>query len=260
LHSKIPKIIHYCWFGAKPISELELRCIESWKKFLPNYQLMFWNENTFNLDKYHFAKQAYDKKYYAFVSDVVRVHVLAEYGGIYLDTDYEVFADFEKLLYNQEVILGFENKTLIGTAMMASIARHKIFIDFIEYYKVLSFISNNYDLQITANTSILSKILKQYDINFNGKEQIISNIHVYPREYFFPKKLKGGKFIITERTKAIHYFEASWLTNRQKRRGLNIFWIEVCRPLLRTSNKIVIKVFGNDKAIYFENKIRNLLK
>lgn len=96
---EIPKIIHYCWFGPKPIPELELKCIESWQKFLPEYKLMFWNEETFNIAEHQFAKQAYENKYYAFVSDLVRAHVLFEYGGIYLDTDLEVMPGFEKVSF-----------------------------------------------------------------------------------------------------------------------------------------------------------------
>lgn len=257
---KIPKIIHYCWFGTKPIPDLELKCIESWRRFLPDYKLMFWNEGTFDLNNHHFAKQAYDNRYYTFVSDLARAHVLTEYGGIYLDTDLEVFSGFEELLKNDNVILGFENKTFIGTAMMASVPNHKIFIDFANHYKELSFISKSGDIQISANPSILAEILKQYKIDFNGEEQLTSGIHIYPRDYFFPKKLKEGHFRITENTVAIHHFEGSWLTERQKKRGKNIFWIEVCRPILRSTKNILAKVISKDKTKKIENKIRNWLK
>lgn len=257
---KIPKIIHYCWFGPKPIPELELRCIESWQKVLPGHKLMFWNEATFNIDQHQFAKQAYENKYYTFVSDLVRVHVLSEYGGIYLDTDLEFFAGFEKIIMNDEVILGFENKKSIGTAIMASIPNHKIFIDFANHYKELSFISNSGDLQISANPSILAEILKQYKIDFNGEEQLTIGIHIYPRDYFFPKKIKDGRFRTTENTVAIHHFEGSWLTERQKKRGQNIFWIEVCRPILRGAKILLSNVISKDKTKIFENKIRNWLK
>jgi mannosyltransferase OCH1-like enzyme len=257
---KIPKIIHYCWFGPKPMPELELKCIESWQLFLPRYKLMFWNEETFNINQHEFAKQAYENKYYAFVSDLVRTQVLFEYGGIYLDTDLEVFSGFEKLIMNDEVILGFENKSFIGTAMMASIPNHKIFLDFANYYRDLSFISKKGDVQITANPSILAEILKQYDIVFNGKEQFASGIHIYSRDYFYPKKIKNGQFRITDNTVSIHHFEGSWLSERQKKRGQNIFWIEIIRPVLRSAMILLSNLISKDKTKLVENKIRNLLK
>jgi mannosyltransferase OCH1-like enzyme len=256
----IPKIIHYCWFGPKPIPELELKCMKSWKKFLSDYKLMFWNEKTFDIDKCPFVKQAYDKNYFAFVSDFVRAHVLNQYGGVYLDTDLEILSNFTDLFDGKDVVLGFENKSFVGTAIMASVPQHKIFNEFVNYYNNLSFVNDKGDVQITANPSILASILKRCEVNLNGEEQFIDGIKIYKRELFFPKKIKSNEFKITDETVTIHHFEGSWLTNRQKRRGENIIWIEVCRPILRNCKDLLLKITGQQKTKEIENKIRNWLK
>jgi mannosyltransferase OCH1-like enzyme len=257
---KIPKIIHYCWFGPKPIPELELKCMQSWKKFLPDYKLMFWNEKTFDINEYSFTKQAYEKNYFAFVSDFVRAHALKEYGGVYLDTDLEVLSNFTELLRGKEVVLGFENKTFVGTAMMATIPNHFIFNQFLEYYKKLSFFNSKGEIEITANPSILAEILRKINIQLNGKEQCVKGVHVFKRELFFPKKLGDNNFRVTQETLTIHHFGGSWLTDRQKRRGENILWIEICRPILRKCKDIIHLLLGKTTTKRLENKVRNWLK
>ena len=256
----IPKIIHYCWFGSNPIPELELKCINTWEKYFPDYELMFWNETTFDLNKYAFAKQAYEKKYFAFVSDFVRAFALQKYGGVYLDTDLEVLSNFTELLEEKEVVLGFENKTFVGTAMMATIPNHFIFNEFVKYYENLSFVNSKGDVEIIANPSILAEILKKINIQLNGQEQFVDGVKVFKREFFFPKKLAEGNFRVTDETLAIHHFGGSWLTPRQKRRGENKIWIEVCRPLLRKCKSIIFAFIGKQKTKSLENKIRNWLK
>lgn len=257
----IPKIIHYCWFGPKPIPTLEQACIESWKKYLPDYHLMLWNEDTFDIYKYPFAKQAYEHKYYAFVSDFARAVVLEQYGGLYLDTDVEILSDFSTLLEDHEIVLGFENRTCIGTALMAFVPNHRIMAEFSKFYHKHSFIQSNGHINIIANPTILANILSNFGINFNGQEQNIDkNIQIYAREVFFPKKTSETEFRITEKTVAIHHFTGSWLTARQKKRGTNKFWIEVCRPTLKKSKFLITKILGEKTTKSLEIKIRNLLK
>ncbi|TXD47758.1 glycosyltransferase family 32 protein [Polaribacter sp. IC073] len=256
----IPKIIHYCWFGPKPIPELELKCIESWKKYLPDYQLMFWDEKTFDVNSHIFSMQAYETKHYAFVSDFVRAFALKKYGGVYLDTDLEVLSNFSSILEGKEVVLGFENKTFVGTAFMASVKDHFIFNQFYLYYTNLSFVNSDGGVEIVANPSILAGILKEIKIELNGQDQFINGIHIMKRELFFPKKISKGNFRVTDETLTIHHFEGSWLTERQKRRGVNIFWIEVCRPILKKCKSLAGIVLGGNKTKEIEMKIRNWLK
>lgn len=114
----VPKIIYYCWYGVKKLPELKQKCFESWIKYIPNYEIMLWNESNSDLTSCEYVQQAYDQKKYAFVSDYVRIKALYEYGGIYLDTDVEVLKSFNHLMHSKG-FFGFENRTTVGTAVMA---------------------------------------------------------------------------------------------------------------------------------------------
>ena len=113
----IPKIIHYCWFGDGPISPESRKCMESWKKYCPDYKIIEWNEQNFDISQNRYAQQAYEAKKYAFVSDYVRLAVLYEYGGIYLDTDVETLRN-NALKVNHHLQL-FEVSATKGTGMDA---------------------------------------------------------------------------------------------------------------------------------------------
>ena len=99
--NKIPKIIHYCWFGKKDKPDIVNHCINSWKKVLDDYEIIEWNEDNFDVESNTYVKQAYESGKFAFVSDFVRIKALYDYGGIYLDTDVEVFKKFDDLLDNE---------------------------------------------------------------------------------------------------------------------------------------------------------------
>lgn len=256
----IPKIIHYCWFGPMEIPKTELKCIESWHRFFPDYKFMFWNEETFDIEKHPFTKQAHKLKYYAFVSDFVRTQVLLEYGGIYLDTDVEILGDIIQLTEKFNGILGFENQTMVGTALMAFTPNHQIMAGFTEHYLSNDFIKSNGQIEMTANPSILAKVLVKYGFHLNGKEQNIDGVQIYDREVFFPKKISASEFRVTKKTVSIHHFSASWLTDRQKRRGTNKFWIEVCRPSLKWVQKNLRMMLGESTTKQIEIRIRNLIK
>lgn len=256
----IPKIIHYCWFGGNPLPEKEQTCIASWKRFFPDYEIKFWNEETFDLSSAPlFAKQAYELKKYAFVSDYVRVKVLHDFGGIYFDTDVEVRASFDSIL-NNEGILGFENSKRIGTATMAFMPHHPLMTKFLQYYTDHSFIDKNGNADITANVAILTDILAEQGFIGNGQQQNINGVMVYPRDWFSPKKMNETDFNITPNTLAIHKFSCSWLSESQKKRGNNWFWLKIVRPLLQKGRSIGLKLIGKDRIRSLEIIIRNKLK
>lgn len=95
----IPKKIHYCWFGRGPLPELARKCIASWRKYLPEYEIKEWNEDNFDLDAYPYVREAYDSRKFAFVTDVVRLYALYNEGGIYMDTDVEVLKPLDSILH-----------------------------------------------------------------------------------------------------------------------------------------------------------------
>ncbi len=115
----IPKVIHYCWFGKKEKPDIVKKCIKSWNEFLPEYEIIEWNEKNFDINTYLFTKQAYEIGNYAFVSDYVRVYVLYNYGGIYLDTDTEILGSLDPFLKNSS-FWGFEEKNYIATSIIGA--------------------------------------------------------------------------------------------------------------------------------------------
>ncbi len=255
----IPKIIHYCWFGKKDLPELEQECIKTWEKILPDYTIKVWNESNFDVNCCQYVKQAYERKKFAFVSDYARVYALYNEGGIYLDTDVEVLKSLDVFLNNSGV-LGFENKTFVGTALMAFQKGNKIMKDMLDYYNLTNYIDNNGNENITTNVTLLNKILIENGLKPENSFQKIIDIAIYERDYFFPKKIDEQHFRITENTYTIHRMKGSWLTERQRKRGANKFWINICRPSLRFCLLSLNALIGKDRAKKIEIKIRNFLK
>jgi mannosyltransferase OCH1-like enzyme len=256
----IPKIIHYCWFGNKPLPEVERKCIESWKVFFPNYEFMFWNENTFDIGETNFIKQAYETGHYAFVSDYVRTKVLFEYGGIYLDTDVEFLKSFEQYLESNNSILGFETQSKIGTALMAFSPKHEVLKSFFNFYLNNNFINKNGDVNTIANVTILTDILLKAGLIPDGRAQVVDDIEIYPREHFYPKKISDNEFKISTETVAVHKCSNSWMTVRERKRGNNKIWVNIMRPLLRAFRNLGLEALGESKIRKIEIKLRNVLK
>lgn len=206
----IEKKIHYVWFGGdKP--EKVLKCIESWKNILPKYEIIEWNEKNFDIEKEmkenKFFRECYKRKLWAFVSDYVRVKVLYEYGGIYLDTDMEIIKDITPLL-NTKLFLGYENDYTMSFGIVGTVAKNDIFKKFIEFYE-----EEIWHSPLHIVTGIFTKILteKYGDISNIAKEEVI----VYPREYFYPYNHDEvfTEECITPNTYAIHWWGKSWGKN-----------------------------------------------
>lgn len=211
----IPKIIHYCWFGNKPLPSQYKNYVDSWKKAFPTYKILEWNENNFPIEKFEYAKEALEEKKYAFVSDVARIYALYEYGGIYFDTDVEVMRNFEDLLKGKEAVLGTETiGETIGTGFMAFSKEHKICKKMLDFYKNNSFKKQD---SLLSNTKILAKIIeKEYKVYPSENIQNIGNIIIYPPDYFTAYNGVIGKIQITKNTRCVHHFAASWLPPKNK--------------------------------------------
>ena len=146
----VPKIIHYCWFGPKEIPEMEQKCIASWKKVLPDYKIMFWNEQNFDVNSVPYVREAYEKGKYAFVSDYVRMYALYNYGGVYFDTDVEVLKPLDKFL-EDKAFIGFENRTMIGTGIIGAEKHSALFEEMLNYYSNHNFVDDNGNIDTTTN-------------------------------------------------------------------------------------------------------------
>lgn len=181
----IPKVIHYCWFGNKPKPEIIEKCINSWKMNCPDYELCEWNESNYDLSKYNYIQQAYDEKYWAFVSDVVRLDVIYSFGGIYLDTDVELKSNLDGYLEN-DAFYFFECDRRINTGMgFGACAGHFSVGKMLEYYKESNFIGKNGAVDKTPCPMINTEALRQC-INFNldGRTQYVNGIAVFSGDVY----------------------------------------------------------------------------
>ena len=209
--NKIPKIIHYCWFGRGEKPEIVKKCINSWKDKLKDYEIKEWNEDSFDINTNEFIRQAYQAKKYAFVSDYVRVYALYNYGGIYLDTDVEVFQSFDKYL-NNDSFWGFEAGNFIATSTIGAAKGNKLIKRFLDSYERKSFINNDGSFNVTTNVKMVSNIFEELGVELNGKYQEINGIGVvYPIEIFSPYDYRYYEDMRNSDTVCIHKYYKSWL-------------------------------------------------
>lgn len=210
----IPKTIHYCWFGRGQMPKLALKCIGSWAIHLPGYQLKLWNEDNYDLSICAYVNEAYNARKYAFVTDYVRLDVLYNEGGIYMDTDVEVLKSLDNFL-SLPAFSGFEGDKYVPTGIMASEKGGKWVKEQLEYYKGRHFILQNGSYDMTTNTQIISDIMESNGFILKNSHQIYKNcMHIFPYEYFSP--LQYGKIFITKNTHCIHHFASSWNPERRK--------------------------------------------
>lgn len=212
----IPKIIHYCWFGGNALPPLAIKCIASWKKYLPKYEIIEWNEDNFNIEQYPFANEALEHKKYAFISDVCRLHVLKEHGGIYMDTDVEVLRSLDIFL-EKTAFSGFENYDFVPTGIMASEKGSIWVTEMLAYYDNRYFIKSNGELDTLSNTYIITQLMKAKGFKMNNTFQEIEGyVSFYPNDFFCPKSYKTGKIELTQNSYCIHHFAKSWIPFREK--------------------------------------------
>ncbi len=214
---KIPRIIHYCWFGGNPKPELALKCIESWRKNCPDYKIIEWNENNFDINYNDYVREAYESKKWAFVTDVVRLYALTQYGGVYMDTDVEVLRPLDSLLEYQAVS-GFETDIDIPTGLMACEKGYEMFVELLSEYDHIHFIMEDGSLDLTTNVVKITNTCEKYGFD-RGKpntQQEIRGFVLLPKEYLCPKDYKTGELNLTENTLTIHWFAGSWMPESQR--------------------------------------------
>lgn len=212
----IPKIIHYCWFGGNPLPELAQKCISSWEKHLPEYQIKVWNEETFDLNAHPFTKEAYEARKFAFITDYVRLWALEKFGGIYMDTDVEVLKPLDQFLV-YPAFSGFEDETHIPTGIMAS-EKGGIWVkEQLSYYDNRHFIKPDGSLDMTTNVIIMcDNMSRQGFVLKNSRQNFRGIIEIFPKDFFCPKSYRTGKIYLTDNTHTIHHFAGSWYTPWQR--------------------------------------------
>lgn len=207
----IPRVIHYCWFGRGQKPESALKCIESWKQYLPDYALKEWNEDNFDISSNNYVKQAYQNRKFAFVTDYVRLYALYTEGGIYMDTDVEVIGSFDPFLHHK-AFSGFETDGNVPTGMMAAEKGSVWAKELLDGYKDRSFVKEDGSLDTTTNTFVITRYMVDKGLVLNNKYQDFPDLcTMYPSDYFCPKDHRTGKIRCTKNTVCIHHFAGSWI-------------------------------------------------
>lgn len=213
----IPKILHYCWFGGKSKPPLAEKCIRSWKKFCPDFEIREWNESNFDLKQVPpYVRQAYDAGQWAFVTDYVRLRALTEVGGVYLDTDVEIIRPLDPFL-KHEAFAGFEHIQRVQTGVLACRKEFPLFREFMTYYDTAVFRRPDGSLDNTTNVQILTELCRRHGLKFDDSFQIIDGLAIYPREVFCPVDYDTRKLKKTKKTVTIHWFSGSWQTQEDLR-------------------------------------------
>lgn len=206
----IPKKIHYCWFGKGELSTKSKKCIESWKKHCPDYEIIEWNEDNFDINQNEYTKRVYNEKKYAFLSDYARLKIVYEQGGIYLDVDVEIIKPIDALLHNK-AFFGFETEDYINTGVGFGAEKGNLAVKTLldEYNQLLDGTKDVIGCPI-LNTQGLDKL----GLVRNGQLQILSECTVYPEDYFNPYDDPTGRLNKTENTYSIHWYAKSWLDKK----------------------------------------------
>lgn len=205
---QIPMLIHYCWFGGNPKPQLVIDCIESWKKYCPDYEIREWNETNFDVNSVQYVKEAYEAKKWAFVSDYVRLYAMTMYGGIYLDTDVEILQPIDELLAN-EAFTGFEANDTPVTAIMGCAKGQPLFCKMLDYYKDRHFVVDG-EMELLPNTIVITDLLFRNGARLNGKKQTVNGCTIYPEIVLCPNNIRRIFYKYSKKTLCVHHFMGSW--------------------------------------------------
>lgn len=212
----IPKIIHYCWLSNDPIPEKQQRCMDSWRKHMPDYTIVRWDLNRFPLEKNLWVKQAFERKMFAFAADYIRLYALESEGGIYLDSDVEVIKPFDDLLQFPYFICKENSPQGIEAAIIGAKAHTPWIKKCLEYYKERTFVDETTGKE---QTTVLPVIIQgciensfelKYINNVAEYDKAHNIINIFPSDYFSPKSIATKKVSITQNTYCIHHFAGTW--------------------------------------------------
>ena len=224
----IPKVIHYCWFGGNPLPKSALKCIDRWKKYCPDYEIVEWNERNFDVNMNQYTKSCYENKQWAYLSDYVRLFVVYQNGGFYFDTDVEMIRPVDELRTN-ESFWGFEDNQYVNSGVgFGAVSQNRAIEMMLQEYMNLSPDRNERVNCPKLNTDALVKL----GLEQNGQFQKLECATVYPKDYFSPMDCLTGQIKISDNTYTIHRYTMSALSNRKRIRT------KITRTLRR--------LFGND--------------
>ena len=221
----IPKIIHYCWFGHREKPALAKKCIDSWRRFFPGWEIREWNEDNFDVNEIAYAREAYAAKKYAFVSDYARFKILYEHGGVYFDTDVEVLRPMDAIL-ERGAFMGLERDVSVGMSDVGNSVNPGLglacapglglYEDILNVYRALHFEISPGIYNFKTVVQYTSEILLRRGLVVKSGIMKIDDVFIYPSEYFSPKSWETGEIRLTANTYTIHHFAASWHSHRER--------------------------------------------
>lgn len=210
------KVIHYCWFGQNPLPESAIKCIDSWKKFCPDYQIKEWNESNFDFSQCKYAVRACELKKYAFLSDYARFKILYEYGGVYLDTDVELIKGLDEIV-EKGPFMGCEGNYAVASGLgIGAEPKMEIYKELVELYENIDFEKDDGSSNVKTVVDYVTEVFTKYGFKKTDEIQLIKGVYVYPQEYFCPKDVDSGALNITDNTVSIHHYDASWFSDSER--------------------------------------------
>ena len=248
----IPKTIHYCWFGRNPLPKLAQKCIKSWKKHCPDYEIIQWNEDNYDISAAPlYVRQAYESKKWAFVTDYVRLQIVYEHGGIYLDTDVEVVKSFNSVL-GEQAFFGMEYGAYVATGLGFGAEKHSpVLKEMMRDYENVPFISEDGTFDLLPCPVRNSRVLFENGLKAEDVLQKVCGATIFPGEYLCPYDGRTGLLNVTGNTLSIHWYSGSWIQeeDRQKHRQYlkKIKRQNAVDFLLHLPNHIGMKLLGKEK-------------
>lgn len=252
----IPKIIHYCWFGNNPKPKSVLECIESWKKYCPDFEIKEWNESNYDISSNLYCKQAYELKKWAFASDYARLDIINNYGGVYLDTDVELIKPIYDLL-KYDFFIGRQEGFQVNTgAGFGAVKGHKVLKLMLSDYEKIHFIKPDGSMDLLTCPTRNSECLFNRGLMKDDSFQIVEKVAVFPIEYFSPFNVWTGRLNVTHNTYSIHHCDATWNPDESKKnrffRFLKYRISDILDFFIHIPNRVLRKLFGKDKYNKFK--------
>ncbi len=251
---RIPHVIHYCWFGEKPLPDSAMKCIDSWKRFCPDFEIKRWDESNFDLNSCAYVKEAYEAKKWAFVSDYARFWILYNHGGVYFDTDVELLKPIAPIIEKGAFMgveiapgdfVGGNTDLIIGPGLGIACAKGEPFLgEVLSYYQGIHFRSSDGSLNITTVGSHVTNLMKAYGLRNEDVFQTVCGINIFPKRFFNPMDLNSGRCELSEDTVSVHHYAATWVNSKTKMRD-GVF-------------RFIYRVFGKKVAETMKKAYRKL--
>ena len=211
----IPKVIHYCWFGRNPLPERYAKWMESWKKFCPDYEIVEWNEDNYDIHAHRYMAEAYEAGKWGFVPDYARLDIIYRYGGIYLDTDVELVRNLDDLL-QESAFAGFQDHCVNFGLGFGAVPHHEGIRILRDAYDGVCFCRSDGSLNLLPSPAYQTDCLIEHGLSANGERQNVLGIELYPCGWFSPMLHYSHRLVLNENTHSIHHFDGSWVAAREK--------------------------------------------